>query len=34
VVSFQLNWPHFYSPTAASWLLSIAHQAFDLAPVT
>jgi beta-lactamase class A len=33
VVSFQLNWPHFYSPTAASWLLSIAHQAFDLAPV-
>jgi beta-lactamase class A len=33
VVSFQLNWPHFYSQTAASWLLSIAHQAFDLAPV-
>jgi beta-lactamase class A len=33
VVSFQLNWPHFYSPTAASWLLSIAHQAFDLATV-
>jgi beta-lactamase class A len=33
VVSFQLNWPHFYSPTAAGWLLSIVHQAFDLAPV-
>ncbi len=33
VVSFQLNWPHFYSPTAAVWLLSIAHQAFDLAPI-
>jgi beta-lactamase class A len=33
VVSFQLNWPHFYSQTAAAWLLSIAHQAFDLAPV-
>lgn len=32
VVSFQLNWPHFYSQTAAAWLLSIAHQAFDLAP--
>ena len=31
VVSFQLNWLHFYSPTAAAWLLSIAHQAFDLA---
>jgi beta-lactamase class A len=33
VVSFQLNWPHFYSQTAAAWLLSIAHRAFDLAPV-
>jgi beta-lactamase class A len=33
VVSFQLNWPHFYSPTAAGWLLSIVHRAFDLAPV-
>jgi beta-lactamase class A len=33
VVSFQLNWPHFYSPTAAGWLLSIVHQTFDLAPV-
>lgn len=33
VVSLQLNWPHFYSQTAASWLLSIAHEAFDLAPV-
>src|SRR5262245_2789959 len=33
VVSFQLNWPRTYSSTAASWLLSIAHKAFDLAPV-
>ena len=33
VVSFQLNWPQFRSQTAAAWLLSIAHQAFDLAPV-
>jgi beta-lactamase class A len=33
VVSFQLNWPQFRSPTAAGWLLSIVHRAFDLAPV-
>jgi beta-lactamase class A len=33
VVSFQLNWPQFRSPTAAGWLLSIVHHAFDLAPV-
>jgi beta-lactamase class A len=33
VVSFQLNWPHFYSQTAAAWLLSIVHQTFDLAPI-
>lgn len=33
VVSFQLNWPQFRSTTAASWLLSIVHRAFDLAPV-
>jgi beta-lactamase class A len=33
VVSFQLNWPQFRSPTAAGWLLSIANHAFDLAPV-
>ncbi|MDQ2635583.1 MAG: serine hydrolase [Actinomycetota bacterium] len=33
VVSFQLNWPRFRSPTAAGWLLSIAHQAFDLVPI-
>ena len=33
VVSFQLNWPHFCSPTAAGWLLSIVHQAFDLVPM-
>jgi beta-lactamase class A len=33
VVSFQLNWPKFRSPTAAAWLLSIVHQTFDLAPV-
>lgn len=31
VVSLQTNWPHFYSSTAGSWLLSIAHGAFDLA---
>lgn len=30
VVSFQLNWPKFRSQTAAAWLLSIAHQTFDL----
>jgi beta-lactamase class A len=33
VVSFQCNWPKFRSPTAAAWLLSIAHHAFDMAPV-
>jgi beta-lactamase class A len=33
VVSFQLNWPHFYSTTAAGWLLSIVHQTFDMVPV-
>jgi beta-lactamase class A len=33
VVSFQLNWPRYRSATAASWLLSIVHQAFDLAPI-
>ncbi len=33
VVSFQLNWPHFYSTTSAGWLLSIVHQTFDLVPV-
>ena len=33
VVSFQLNWPKFRSQTAAGWLLSIAHQTFDLVPV-
>jgi beta-lactamase class A len=33
VVSFQLNWPHFYSQTAAAWLLSIVHQTFDMVPV-
>ena len=33
VVSFQLNWPQFRSPTAAGWLLSIVHQAFDLVPI-
>ena len=30
VVSFQMNWPKFRSLTAASWLLSIAQQAFGL----
>lgn len=33
VVSFQLNWPKFRSPTAAGWLLSIARQTFDMVPV-
>jgi beta-lactamase class A len=33
VVSFQLNWPKFRSPTAAGWLLSIAQQAFGLTQV-
>ena len=33
VVSFQLNWPRFRSPTAAGWLLSIVRQAFDLVPI-
>ena len=34
VVSFQLNWPRYYSATAASWLLSIVHQTFDLVPIS
>ncbi len=33
VVSFQLNWPQYRSPTAASWLLSIVEQTFELIPV-
>jgi beta-lactamase class A len=33
VVSFQLNWPRFRSPTAAGWLLSIVHRAFDMVPM-
>ncbi len=33
VVSYQLNWPRFRSQTAAGWLLSIAHQTFDLVPM-
>jgi beta-lactamase class A len=33
VVSFQLNWPDYRSPTAAGWLLSIVHQTFALIPV-
>jgi beta-lactamase class A len=33
VVSFQLNWPRYYSPTAAAWLLSIVHQTFDRVPI-
>jgi beta-lactamase class A len=32
VVSFQTNYPKFRSNTAASWLLSVAHGAFDLIP--
>ena len=34
VVSYQLNWPEYRSLTAATWLLSIATQSFDLIPVT
>ncbi|WP_372512856.1 serine hydrolase [Mycolicibacterium diernhoferi] len=30
VVSYQLNWPEYRSLTAASWLLSVATQSFDL----
>jgi beta-lactamase class A len=33
VVSFQLTWPAYRSPTAAGWLLSIAQQAFALIQV-
>jgi beta-lactamase class A len=33
VVSFQLNWPRYRSSTAASWLLSIVNQTFDLVPI-
>lgn len=33
VVSFQLNWPRYHGPSAAGWLLSIAHQVFDMVPV-
>ncbi|MGV0835611.1 serine hydrolase [Mycolicibacterium thermoresistibile] len=33
VVSFQLNWPQYRSKTAAGWLLSIVHQAFELIPI-
>ncbi|WP_199177953.1 serine hydrolase [Mycobacterium hubeiense] len=33
VVSFQLNWPRYRSPTAAGWLLSIAKRAFAMAPI-
>lgn len=33
VVSFQLNWPRYRSPTAAGWLLSIVRQAFDMVPI-
>lgn len=33
VSSYQLNWPQYRSLTAATWLLSIATQAYDLLPV-
>jgi beta-lactamase class A len=33
VVSFQLNWPRYRSNTAATWLLSVATQAFNLIPI-
>ena len=32
VVSLQTNWPQYRSPTAASWLLSMAEQMFALIP--
>ncbi len=32
VVSLQTNWPQYRSPTAASWLLSMAKQMFALIP--
>lgn len=34
VVSYQLSWPEYRSLTAASWLLSIATQSFDLIPTS
>jgi beta-lactamase class A len=34
VTSYQLTWPQYRSLTAASWLLSIATQAFDLIPTS
>ncbi len=34
VVSFQLNWPKYRSPTAAGWLLSIIRQTFELIPIS
>ena len=33
VVSFQLNWPRYRSPTAGTWLLAIVNQTFDLVPI-
>ena len=33
VVSFQMNWPRYRSNTAATWLLSVATQAFNLIPI-
>lgn len=33
VVSFQCNWPRYRSNTAATWLLSVATQAFTLIPI-
>jgi beta-lactamase class A len=34
VASYQLSWPQYRSLTAATWLLSIATQAFGLIPTT
>lgn len=33
VVSFQLNWPEFRSPTASGWLWAVAKRTFGLIPV-
>ena len=32
VVSFQLNWPRYYSPRAGGWVMTIIKQVFGLLP--
>ena len=32
VVSFQLNWPRYHSPTAGGWVMTIIKQVFGLLP--